>query len=94
MGPLGYVSFIAVGAAFGVLYFLLLYRTVQLHAAGVEIMRIAPLYVLRAAGAVTLFWFLAREGALPLLLALAGFLVARSATHYFLGFDGRWKRIL
>lgn len=77
-----YAFFVTTGAAAGALYFLLLYRTVQLHAAGATVARILPLYLLRAAGALAVFWLIAREGAIPLLLALAGFLVARYGAQY------------
>ena len=87
MSYLGYAVFVAAGAVVGTLYFLLLYRTVQLHAAGAAAARVLPLYLLRAAGAVAVFWVISREGAIPLLLALAGFLVARYATQYFIDRD-------
>jgi F1F0 ATPase subunit 2 len=87
MSVVEYAFFAAVGAVVGALYFLLLYRTVRLHAAGAEAARVVPLYLLRAAGAVAVFWFIAREGAVPLLLALAGFLVARYAAQQFIGRD-------
>lgn len=82
-----YAFFAATGAATGALYFLLLYRTVRLHAAGAAIARVLPLYLLRAAGALAVFWLIAREGAVPLMLALAGFLVARYAAQHFLARD-------
>jgi len=77
-----YAFFVTTGAAAGALYFLLLYRTVQLHAAGAAVGRVLPLYLLRAVGALAVFWLIAREGAIPLLLALAGFLVARYAVQF------------
>jgi len=87
MSYLAYASFAAAGAVVGALYFLLLYRTVQLHAAGAEAARVVPLYLLRAASAVAVFWVIAREGAIPLVMALAGFLVARYAAQHVIGRD-------
>lgn len=81
MSYLAYAAFTAIGAVVGALYFLILYRTVQLHIAGAAVARVLPLYVLRAAGAVAVFWLIAREGAVPLLLALGGFVVARYAAQ-------------
>ena len=85
MSYLSYASFAAAGAAVGTLYFLILYRTVRLYAAGTSVVRVLPLYLLRGAGAVAAFWIIAREGAIPLLLAFAGFLVARQAAQYLAG---------
>jgi F1F0 ATPase subunit 2 len=76
--------YLAAGAALGALYFLLLLLTVRLHAAQAAAIRVAPLYLLRFAAAALTFWFFARQGASPLLLALLGFLIARTATL-------RWK---
>jgi len=87
MNYLAYASFAAIGAVVGALYFFILYRTVRMHAAGAAIARVLPLYLLRAAGAIAVFWTIAREGAIPLLLALAGFLVARYAAQYFVKRD-------
>jgi len=87
MSYLAYASFAAIGAVVGALYFLILYRTVQMHTAGAAISRVFPLYLLRAAGAIAVFWTIAREGAMPLLLALAGFLVARYAAQYYVKRD-------
>jgi F1F0 ATPase subunit 2 len=65
------------GMALGAGYFGLLFLSVRLHASGTPAGRIIPLYVLRFAVAGVAFWFLAQQGAIPLLSALAGFLVAR-----------------
>ena len=83
--PLYALLFVAAGLAVGVAYFLLLYRTVTLHAAQAGAGSIAPLYLLRFALAGAAFWFIAQQGALPLLLALAGFLGARFAVQRFVG---------
>lgn len=81
MSYLAYVSFTAIGAVVGALYFLILYRTVQLHMIGAAVAHVLPLYVLRVAGAVAAFWLIAQEGAVPLLLALTGFVIARYAAQ-------------
>jgi len=65
------------GAILGVLYFGLLYRSVRLYASGAGTIRVVPLHMLRAALAVASFWIAAQQGAVPLLLTLSGFLVAR-----------------
>lgn len=77
MSYLGYASFTAIGAVVGALYFLILYRTVQMHISGAAVAHVLPLYVLRVAGAAAVFWLIAQEGAVPLLLALTGFVIAR-----------------
>jgi F1F0 ATPase subunit 2 len=69
--------FVPAGVLLGAVYFGLLLRTVRLHAAGAAAPGVAPLYLLRIGLAVAGFWFAAQQGALPLLAALAGFLVAR-----------------
>jgi F1F0 ATPase subunit 2 len=67
----------AAGIVLGALYFVLVHRTARLHAAAGSAGRIVALYALRLALAVIVFWAIAQQGALPLLLALAGFIVAR-----------------
>jgi len=81
MSYLAYAAFVALGAAAGALYFLLLYHSVRLHAAGAAVGRVAPLYLLRIAGAVAVFWTVAQQGALPLILALGGFVLAREVAR-------------
>jgi F1F0 ATPase subunit 2 len=73
------------GAALGALYFALVHRTARLHAASGPAGRIIALYVARLALAVAVFWAIAQAGALPLLLALAGFVGARMAVTRRLG---------
>jgi F1F0 ATPase subunit 2 len=84
---LEYAFFAGIGAVTGALYFLILYRTVRLYSGGAAVARVLPLYLLRAAGAIAVFWMVAREGAIPLLLALAGFLVARYAAQQMVNRD-------
>ncbi|GAB4365883.1 MAG: hypothetical protein Kow00114_23420 [Kiloniellaceae bacterium] len=83
--PLAWLLFAGAGLALGAAYFLLLYRTVTLHAAQAGAGSLVPLYLLRFALAGAAFWFIAQQGALPLLLALAGFLAARFAVQRFVG---------
>lgn len=85
MTYLAYVLYLAIGAAAGSLYFLLLYRSVRLYAEGTGLAGVAPLYVMRVAGAAAVFWFVAQEGALPLVLALGGFVLAREIVRRAVG---------
>lgn len=78
--------YVAVGLALGAAYFVLLSHTVRLHVANAPTARIVPGYVVRLGAAVAVFWVVAQQGALPLLLTLAGFLAARFAVRRFL----RW----
>ena len=70
------------GLSLGVCYFLLLARAARLHVSGVSVARIIPLYALRVAVALGVFWMAAQYGALALLLTLAGFLLGRVAVQY------------
>lgn len=76
--------FLAAGAALGAVYFGLLLWTVRLHAAQATAARVIPLYLARLAMAICAFWIIAQHGALPLLLALAGFLISRTAAQHWL----------
>jgi F1F0 ATPase subunit 2 len=78
----GYAWPLATGLAAGIVYFALLARTTRLHLEGAPWLRLVPLFALRAALALALFWAVAHEGALALILALAGFLVGRLAVQY------------
>lgn len=70
------------GLAAGLVYFLLLAQTTRLHLEGAPFVRLLPLFALRLAIAIALFWLIAQQGALALLLALAGFLLARFAVQF------------
>lgn len=83
--PAEAVLFLTLGAALGSAYFLLLLRTVRLHVAQEKASRILPLYLLRLVAAGVAFWLIAQQGALPLLLALLGFLVARLVIQRWVG---------
>lgn len=81
------VFYFTAGAALGALYFVLLLRSVRLHAAQTAALRVAPLHFLRLAAAVSGFWLIAQRGALPLLFALLGFLLARFAVRHWAASD-------
>lgn len=70
-------AFAAIGAAFGLAYFAALRVNARLYLAGTGLGPPFALHVARLAAAALLFWVSARQGAAPLLAALAGFLVAR-----------------
>jgi F1F0 ATPase subunit 2 len=82
----------ATGAGLGIVYFYALYRTVLLLPQA-SISRIMPLYLLRIGAALTVFWHIAAQGALPVLLALAGFFTARLVVQGSIGTRRRWKRV-
>lgn len=73
--------YLTAGAGLGAVYFYLLSRAVRQHATRGITFRIIPLYLLRIAAAAVAFWMIAQQGALPLLLALLGFLAARHAAQ-------------
>jgi len=75
--------YLMAGLALGAVYFTMLLRAVRLHAAKAAAVWIVPLHVSRFAAAVAVFWLVAQQGHLPLLLSLVGFLGAR--------FVARWK---
>ena len=78
------------GAAIGVAYFVLLFLSVRMHAAGASFFQVIPLYALRLAGTAGAFWYFVQQGAMETLLALAGFMVARAVTQRFVGRAARW----
>lgn len=87
-GALPLAVWLAAGAALGAAFFLSLRTTVTLYAGGGAAKAIA-LHVGRLALAGAGFWFIATKGALPLLVALAGFLAARFVvTRAVLGREG------
>ena len=71
-------SFAFAGLAFGLAYFAMLRRTVDLHAAGHGLLVPALLTVGRLATAILLLGVAARVGALPVLSSFIGFLLARA----------------
>lgn len=78
---LAYVIGLGAGAVLGAVYFQLVHRTVTLQLQGSGSAAVIGLTVLRIALAVVVFWVVAQFGALPLLLALLGFLAARSVVR-------------
>lgn len=78
---------LAGGLVLGGLYFALLFRSVRLHVAETAIRRVVPFHFARIVLAVGFFWAMAQLGALPLLTALAGFLLARVVLQHRLGCD-------
>ena len=85
INPTDVALYLTVGAALGGVYFLLLFRAVRLHASQVAAIRIIPLYIMRIAAAAVTFWIIAQQGALPLLFALLGFLIARFVIQHWMG---------
>ncbi len=83
--PTDAALYLTAGAALGASYFVLLFRTVRLHASQAAALRIVPLYLVRFAAAVSAFWLIAQQGAYPVLLALLGFLISRFVIQ-------RWMR--
>ncbi|RMF03721.1 MAG: hypothetical protein D6773_06950 [Alphaproteobacteria bacterium] len=76
------IVYLAAGSTLGAIYFRLLAGTVRLHAARAAATLVIALYVGRLAAAVAAFWLIVQQGALPLLLALLGFLLARSIAQH------------
>lgn len=77
LGQFDVARYFVAGIALGAFYFILLLRTVRLHASQAAVSQIIPLYLLRFVMVVTTFWFIAQQGTAPLLLALLGFVMAR-----------------
>ena len=73
--------YLTVGAALGVVYFAALYLSVSLYAARSGAVRALLLLLFRLAIAGGAFWLVAQQGAVPLLLALGGFLLARTVAQ-------------
>lgn len=65
------------GGMFGTAHFMLLRRTVRLTLSGSVMAQVLPLYAVRICVTVGAFWTIAQYGAIALLLALGGFLLAR-----------------
>jgi len=85
LSPTDIVLYLTAGAALGAFYFVLLLQAVRLYAAQAAAIRIIPLHIMRFAAAVWAFWVIAQQGALPLLLSLLGFLIARIAIQRRMG---------
>ena len=76
-GPLA-VVWPTAGLLFGLVYFALLRWTVGCFAVGGSRILLAVLSLARLVAAIVFFCWAARAGALPVLTALLGFLVARA----------------
>jgi F1F0 ATPase subunit 2 len=83
-GPASAILYLVVGVALGAAYFALLRREVELLFAQASAVSVIPLHLLRVGLAIVAFWAVAQQGALALLLALLGFLVARTAARRWL----------
>lgn len=81
LGTSGIALFLILGTALGAVYFTALLQAVRLHAARAPALRVVALHVLRFAAAVSGFYFVAQQGAAPLLLTLLGFMGARVAVQ-------------
>jgi N-ATPase, AtpR subunit len=77
------VASLAAGVALGVFYFTVMYRAVCLQAARTAAAKIVLLTLLRVGAALIVFWVIALQGALPLLLGLLGFLLARFLAQHW-----------
>jgi len=71
-------AFLAAGLVVGSAYFAALRRTVDLYAAGRRPLVVMALTLIRIGGVIAFFGAAVRFGAVPLLAAFLGFLVARS----------------
>lgn len=76
--PLFYAAIGFGGFVFGLVYFAAIQRTATLFAAGSGWLAPAALTIARIISAVTLLALAAKLGAVPLLAAFAGFLLARA----------------
>lgn len=85
IGPSEAVLYLAAGAVIGTVHVLLLVLTVRLPASRATALSIFPLYGLRLAAAGAGFWAIVQQGALPLLVALMGFVIARTAGQLRMG---------
>jgi hypothetical protein len=73
------------GILVGGLYFFLLFSAVSQQVAQAARIWIVPLHFGRFGLAAMIFWVIAQQGVIPLLLCLAGFLVARFCALRWLG---------
>jgi F1F0 ATPase subunit 2 len=77
MDPIAVLGFLLAGAALGAVYFALLRLSLPNAGASSVATTFVPLFLARFALAAGVFWVIAQHGAAPLLIALAGFLLAR-----------------
>ena len=83
--PLPILAGLAAGLALGLVWLLLLRRSVRLVAGGGSLPLTLGLFVLRLALAASVLWVAAQAGAAPLLAVLAGFVIARTLMQRRLG---------
>lgn len=76
--PLVLVVWLLAGAALGAAFFASLRLAVSLYGSGRAILAV-PLHIARLAVVVAVFWYASHVGAVALLAALGGFLLARFA---------------
>lgn len=69
--------FVLTGVVAGALYFVLLFSAVRRQVAHATRSRLVPLHLARFVLALSIFWAVAQQGAVPLLLCFGGFLAAR-----------------
>lgn len=75
--------YLLAGVVLGTMYFVLLFQTVRLHASRAPAIFIVPFYFLRLGAAVSALWFIAQQGAFPLLVSFLGFLIARIIAQFW-----------
>jgi hypothetical protein len=71
---------VAAGLALGAVYLLMLSQSVSVITGAGGWVRAVAWLILRVAVAATTLWMAAQNGALAILLLLAGFMIARTAT--------------
>ncbi len=77
--------YILTGVGLGKVYFDLVAHTVHLHTEGRSSSLLFSFYLLRTIASVIVFWLVAQQGAMPLLLLLFGFVLVR------LFFQNMWE---
>lgn len=77
----GFVLYAMVGAIAGVIFFALLILALRRLGGEVRPVHLVMLFAVRFAGIAALFWLIAQQGAVALIAALAGFLLARFAVQ-------------
>lgn len=75
--PIDIVVYVPVGLLLGAVYFALLRRSLPDIQSSTPIAAYFPLFAARFGLAAFAFWCVAQAGAVPVLLALSGFLLAR-----------------
>lgn len=81
---IGIVVYAIAGAVTGTVYFGLLALALRRWGSEVRPMQLLGLFLLRFAGAAIVFWLIAQQGTVPVITALAGFLISRLAIQHTL----------